>query len=210
MTTDQILTLADPGNAAGPDLDLGAILRFKVLPEFLFDIRAATWRRKHTTITYSGTRTVDAPGDLDTVRRVMRADGESLAYIGEDESKVMAALLDSTPGTPAGYWIDSPGVATRHAILLDCAPAVATTYSLAYLSGIYWSQDAGSLELNPYIPATLQWGLVEGVKRELWRERAGVGDQRYMAAAGEYEMWKERALSFRDLGPVGNFFKSTR
>lgn len=209
MNTVEIISCADPGNSASPDLDLRMVLRYKVLPEFVFDVRAASWRRQHTTLSFSGTRSADAPDDLDSVRRIMLSDESSLDYIGEDESKVLIALLNSTPGTPTGYWIESPGAATRHKIMLDCVPANATTCSLAYLSGLYWAPDS-DIDLNPYIPATLQWALVEGLKRELWRERAGVGDQRYMSAAAEYEQWKDRAIRFRDLGPVGNFFKSTR
>lgn len=212
MTTDQIITLADPGNQAGPDLDLGLFLRHKILPEFLFDVRGSAWRRARATLTFTAVRTMDAPVDLDSVVEIMKADGTRLTYIGEDPLKVAAALLDTTPGTPIRYWVDSPGSDTthQHAIVLNCIPAAPVTYSLSYLKGINWSDTSTALSLDGIIPQRMQWALVEGVKRELWRERAGVGDQRFIAAAKEFEDWKARAGVLRELGPAGDLVKSVR
>lgn len=209
MDTDQIISFADPGNSASPDIDLRAVLQNKVIPEFLLDVRAASWRRKHATLSFSGTRSADAPGDLDSVLKIMAGDTAKLTYIGESDDKVMLALLDSTPDSPTGYWISAPGLASRLAINLNCVPSAPITYSLSYLPGLYWNSDS-ALNLDLYIPAPIQWTLVEGVKRELWRERAGVGDQRYVSAATEHEMWKQRALNYRDLAPTGDNFRCTR
>jgi hypothetical protein len=210
MNTDQIISMADPGGSASPDIDLRAVLKNMVIPEFLFDVRAASWRRRVATLSFSGTRSADAPDDLDSVLKIMAGDTAKLTYIGESDDKVMAALLDSAPASPTGYWIQAPGVATRYAIHLDCVPSAPITYSISYLPGLYWDEEQSALALDQYIPAPLQWTLVEGVKRELWRERAGVGDQRYVAAAAECERWKQRALNYRDLAPIGDNFRCTR
>lgn len=211
MTSEDTIRLANVGGIASPDLDLVELLRGKVLPEFLLDIRTPAWRRKAHTITLEvGTRRYDLPNDCDAVA-VIYADmaGQPLAYIGEDERKILAAET-ATAGTPCGYYVETPGAGARHGLVLDCPPDAAGTLYAMYSRAAWMEEDGPQVDLDQVMPRRFQWALVDGLKREIYLERFGQGDPKYQTAAQEFEKWKARAAMTREMGPVGDAVKSIR
>jgi hypothetical protein len=212
MTTDDVITQANVGGIAGPDLDLTALLRDKVLPEFLADVRTPAWRRKSATVTLAaGTRRYDLPNDFDVALAVYSSvDADPLEYIGEDPRKVLAAET-ATAGTVTGYLVETPAESgARHGLALSCPPDATGTLYLLYAKGGWMAEDGPVVDLDTVMPRRLHWALVEGLKREVYRERFGLGDARFQAAAAEFEAWKQRAANWREMGPAGAMVKTVR
>lgn len=210
MTTDEIINQANVGGLAGPDLDLSTILREKVLPEFLTDIRSLDWRRCMVDLPVAaGDRKADLPLNCEMVIEVYSdVNGDPLEYIGEDPRKVMAASSASV-GTPGGYLIEQPAESgARIGIALDCPTASALTLYCWYAQAVWLAEDGTNVDLDSRMPRRWHWALVEGLKREIYRERFGESDTRYSLAAREFEAWKARAAAKRESGPQGAFVKT--
>lgn len=211
MLSSQILVLADPSKQAAPSLDLAQVLVMKVLPEFLLAVGSASWRRPVVAFPIlPSVRTYDLPADCDTVRLLQRTQDDTLTCIGENPGLIAQSLMDTTPAAPSGYWTVMPGTSARMAVQLNSIPASGETLYLSYDRGVYWDPTAGDLDLDPYVPLNLQWGLVEGLKAVLYLERFGQDDGRYQVAAAQFEQWKMRGLEGREQGPVGDTFKYIR
>lgn len=210
MTSEEVILQANVGGIAGPDLNLPVILREKVLPEFLADVRTPSWRRKATTLTLvAGTRKYDLPGECEQVLEVYSDLGAMpLEYFGEDPRKVLAAEA-ATAGTVIGYAVEIPAESgARCGLALNCPPDASGTLYVWYARAVWLAEDGPVIDLDTRMPRRWQWALVEGLKREIYLERFGLGDARFQVAAAEFAEWKQRAAQHREAGPSGAYVKS--
>lgn len=193
MTVTEILTLADPGELATADLDLATALREKVIHEFLADIGYPSWARTFDTKTLvAGNRYVDITTEtFRQMRNVFIApnydEDDALLYIGDDDSKVLAAMANTVQQKPTAYYLGFTGSVFER-IYFD-SPAD-SNYTVAF---VYYKRiPSAASDLDPYIPADVQWPLVEGLRRYLYRERVGIEDRRFIDADQEYGRWISR------------------
>lgn len=197
MTTLQIETLADPGQLASADLDLKMVLRRKVIYELLYDLGYPSWSRTHDTKALAaGARYVDVTTNtFRQMRSVFIApyyeEQYGLTYIGDDDSKVLAAMATTATEKPTQYYLGFTGSRFERIYFNTIADA-AYTVAFVYYKRIPFVDDSSSLDLDPYIPADAQWPLVEGLRRYLYRERVGLEDRRYIEADQEYGRWIAR------------------
>lgn len=208
MTTAEIGGFANRGNVAR-DMDLATVLKYQVIPEFLQDVRVAAWRKRYMTVTTSaGVRAYSMTAAFAEMREVWREGYGPLEYIGADEQKVLKAESAAAQEAPSAYYIgQSPSSSTSaHQFLVLSAPPDGV-YSLrcCYLFRIPWGELASVVDLAPYIPEEYHWGLVEGVKREIYEDRFGLDDPRTVKAARAFEEWKQRALVNPELSKHGSF-----
>jgi len=210
MTTDQIVQLADPSNLASPELNLNALLRFKIIPDFLSAVRGVSWRRKWMSqnIT-SGVSTYDMPANLESIFAA-RLDGaaEPLPYIGEHTERIFSSMSGSTPRKPTGWWLELSSTSGLRVLHLDSSPDSNYTMRIGYLWGYQFQDDSSAVQLNTLMPERVQWGLVSGLKRELQLERFGQQDPRFVVADKEYEAAKAKAMLYREEGPGGATIKT--
>jgi hypothetical protein len=207
MTTADVETYANLGNVA-VGMNLQYILRYQIIPEFLEDVKYASWRKKYGTVTtVAGTRSYDLATDFHQMHR-LRLSGadEDLPYIGEDSTKVFAAEVATTQAEPTGWYLgrnpnsQDPPFAY---LSFDAPPDDAYVYQYQYYSRVVWTDQFTPVGLSQHIPEQYQWGLVEGLRREVYLNRVGVNDQRYIVAAQQFEVWKQRAISNTELAPAG-------
>lgn len=204
MTTTTIASAADTKGLSQPDMDLQVLLRRKVIPGFLADVGYAAWRKKYAGVAMLvNDRYVTIPNNnfwhLKTVA-FSGAENCPLTYIGDDETKVMIAeaTTSADANTPTGFYLilHTDG-AWR--IYFNVPTSAATTALICYDTLIYFADDSTQVDLEPFIPVQFHWVLVEGLKREIFYDRFGVGDDRWQAADMEYKMWVERAKESPDL-----------
>lgn len=213
MTTADIETIANKGTVAR-DLNVGQVLRRQIVPEFLLDVKACGWRKKWATIsTVAGTQNYALASDFGEMREVQIVGYEPLEYIGEDAEKVFAAKAATARARPTGYYLGrdpgSTGAAFKYLFLNAPADGVYTIrYNYFYI--IPFSDDVTSVDLVAWIPDEFHWGLVEGLKREVYEDRFGLGDPRAAKAAERFEKWKSRALNNTELAKHGDYYVSIR
>jgi hypothetical protein len=210
VTTDQIVTLADPSNLASPELNLNALLRFKIIPEFLSAVRGVSWRRKYTSQNISaGVSTYDMVANLESIFDArLDGDKEPLPYIGEHTQRIFASMSGSTPKKPTGWWLELNATSGLRVLHLDSSPDTSYVLRIAYLWGYQFQNDSDSVQLNTLMPERVQWALVSGLKRELQLERFGQQDPRFVVAAKEFEEAKTNARLYREEGPGGVTIKT--
>lgn len=198
MTTAQIEARSDPSGAATADIDLKVELRYNIIPEFLEDVGYPTWRRKHISKTLlAGASVVDVTDSTYTFSHMksvyLDIDFDTpLRYIGEDPTEVLRAKAATVANKPTAYYIESDGSAFQR-VGFNCPAIQQYTVWMTFDMHIKWPDDTSSVDLNIYIPQQFQWGLVSGLRRSIYRERFGIGDQRYQEAAAEFEKAKMRA-----------------
>jgi len=208
MTTADAINNANDANLAYPDIDLGTLLRDKILFELFEDVPLeVSWRRKSGTINIvQGTYDYALPADFDFFKELsLDPDNDLyLEYIGDQPDKMMASaanIANAFQQKPSGYYLyrvaDPTYGAVTH-ITFDSPPDAAyTARYLYFFSYKFLAQE--SVELDLYIPPQFQWGIVEGLQREIYRRRFGVGDARYQSAASEFERYKARAANRPEL-----------
>lgn len=212
MNVTELLALADPSGLAKPDLDLKAILAKKIAPEFLHDIRGVSWRRRFFTFTTEvGVQTYDMPSTFGTAlsARISGSD-VPLEYIGESDEKIVAALNSPSSGKPYSYWFALAGDDSNalQQLWFNCPADVASYTVQVWYKWIVPPDLPDDFGFDSYIPSWLQYGLVAGLKRELYVERYGLGDPRGPYYDTEFTSWKQRAGTQREIGPIGDTYKS--
>lgn len=199
MTTLDIETQADPGELAGADLNLKLVLRQKVVYEFMHDLGYPSWARGYETKPLAaGLRYVDMTAN--TFRQMRNvfispdfAEDNALEYVGDDDGKVLTAMATTSTQKPTAYYLGSTG-STFERIFFNAIADTAYTVGYVYYKRIPFSDNTSTLDLDPYIPEDVQWALVEGLRRYLYRERVGMEDRRYVEADQEYGRWISRLL----------------
>lgn len=204
MTTADIEQRADPTGVATADINLKLELRYNVIPEFLEDVGYVSWRRKHvskvlaaaanyvdvsdSTYSFAHMKQVFLASDFDT----------PLSYIGEDPMEVLRAKANTTAGKPTGYYLESDGDDFQR-VSFNCPAQQEYTVWMTLDLHIKFPDDTSSIDLDKYIPSQFQWGLVAGLRKTIYRERFGIGDERYQEADAEFEKWKARARKSSEL-----------
>jgi hypothetical protein len=213
MTANDAIALANAGGIAGPNLDLGAILKNKLLPEYLSAALMARWRRATTTLDLSpASRAYALPADCETVLMVWPGGTTDvpLPNIGEDSLKVLQAERGTTPaGSTCGYYVRIDAGAIR-TLYLDRLPSAAGTLWVEYRKTLVWAGPPSNVDLDLLIPVELQWGLVEGLRREIYSDRVGQGDQRFQTADAEWRRYLGMVSQSADLAPQGDYFVDAR
>jgi hypothetical protein len=213
MTTFEIESAANQGNIAR-DLNVGMILRMKIVPEFLFDVRVCAWRKKNASFsTAAGKRDYALASDMGELREVHRVGYGPLEYIGEDAEKVFAAESAEGNAAPTGYYLgrdpESSGGKFQHLFLNAPADAV-HTIRYTYLYRIPFADYVTPVDLSAWIPEQFHWALVEGVKREIFHDKFGINDPRTAQATAEFEGWKARANYNMETAKHGAYVVSAR
>lgn len=213
MTTFDIESVANKGNVAR-DMNVGMVLRYQIIPEFLQDVRMCAWRKKWATVTtVAGTRDYALASDFGEMREVQIVGYDPLEYIGEDAEKVFQAEAATTQGRPAGYYIGrdaDAAVGTFKHLYLDCPPDGVYTIRYNYLYTVPFVDDVTPVDLEAMIPLQFHWALVEGLKREIYEDRFGLSDPRAAKASDQFERWKDRAINNSELAKHGDFYISAR
>ncbi len=203
MTTAEIESMADPSSVAVADLNLKLELRHRVIPEFFEDVGYVAWRRRHTTKSLLANSTyVDVTDSTYTFAHVkeLYLSGywdKPLTYIGEDPIEVLKAKANTTVGRPSKFFLESSGTRFER-VSFDCPADQNYTVALTVDIHILWPDNTSSVDLSPYIPPQFQAALVDGLRRFVYRERSGIGDQRYQEAVNEFERWKVRASKSKE------------
>lgn len=216
MKTDEIEKLANRGNVATADFDVKLVLRTVVIPAFLDDCREAAWRKKVSTLSVTqSVQTVDLPDDFQKVLQISPGEGnrtlQYLRYIGEDPDAMLAAEACITPGSPTGYYITKrlpPGGTVGEdevwkRLKFDVIPATSFTAYYIYMLQPYFGGALATKAVNmdPYVPANLQAGLVHGLRAQILIDRYGEGDTRAKTEQEQRERYVSRALgSQKDFG----------
>lgn len=210
MTTAQIEARADPSSVATADLNLKLELRHNVVPDFMEDVGYVSWRRKHiskpltaaasyvdiidNTYSFSHMKSVYLEGHWDN----------PLSYIGEDPIEVLKAKANTVAGKPSSYYLESSGSAF-HRVGFNVPADLAYIVWMSFDLHVKWPDDTSSVDLDTYIPSQFQWALVCGLRKFVYRERFGIGDERYQEATAEYERWKSRAKKSPELARTNQF-----
>lgn len=216
MLTSEIETIANRGNLASPDMNIKLILKKKVIYDFLIDVGEVTWRKRNRALYFqAGVRFYDMVDDFLKMLVIYRpgasattpfADPPRLAYIGEDPRAVAIAEMTTELGTPSGYYIGARDVDGDNAdgemkrIYLNCPPIASETYSCVYLPYPVFRDEQEDVQMNRYIPEMLQYGLVSGLRAEVYLDRYGQGDKRYTEEQARFDAAKARAAAHHDLG----------
>ena len=204
MTTAEIESMADPSGVATADLNLKLELRHKVIPEFFEDVGYVVWRRRPVTKTLlANTQYVDLTDSTYTFSHIkelyLSTDfNNPLEYIGEDPVEVLKARTNTTPGKPSKFYLESSGTRLER-VSFDCPADQQYTVAATIDIHILWPDNTSSVDLSPYIPPQFHGGLVDGLRRYVYRERFGIGDERYQEAVSEFERWKARAAKSKEL-----------
>lgn len=203
MTTLQIETEADREGLATADLDIKYLLRHKIIHEFLQDVGYTSWVRRTLTQTLAaGLNYIDVPSR--TVRHIRHVSispdfERGLDYIGDDPYKMLTAEANTTASKPTAYYRKFDGTEFRR-ISFNAPADQAYTIGIIYHLNIPFADDTSSLQLDPYIPADCQWGLVLGLQREIARRRIGTGDNRFPIYDAEYQAWIARITENKEKG----------
>lgn len=120
------------------------------------------------------------------------------------------SFVQTVTGVPAAAW---------QAIKFQAPPDAVYSIAVVQLTFIPFVDDTTSVNLLPYIPEQLHWGLVCGLRAQIFFDRYGQGDPRYDRAMAEYGVpdnsdvgfsgWIGKARRQRELGRR-NYFVSVR
>lgn len=207
MTTTEIATYANPSElvVGASDINLQVLLRRKIVPKWEMDVGKVSWRQKQNTLSIiAGTQEYDLQANFfemaeDAPMFVGSDDVKhELKFIGDDPDAILRATAAAESAIPFGYWIiplsNSPKQMRR--LKLDCLPVAAGTLYYAYYSKIPFADNSTPVELDDHMPDVLQWGLVEGLKAEILRERFGINDPRYASTIEEYNAYVAMAIEY--------------
>lgn len=197
MTDQEICSLANKGEIATADFDIGKTFRTMVVPKFLLDVdlivgvvhwRRAVWNQAIT----SASRNYDLPDDWERFEKLKLKtaaglEDNPLSYIGEDDDAVLQAEASTTQAKPSSYYVVA-GDPKRWAIRLGQTPdAVYSVLGIYYRTVPFPAATEDGLDLDPYIPAQYQAAPVLLTRAQIFLDRYGFGDGRYTAAMSEYK-----------------------
>lgn len=210
MTTAQIESRAAPNGVALSDINIQIELRYCIIPEFLEDVGYTTWRRKHISKVLASTANyvdvTDATYTFSHMKEIfIQPDWNApLKYIGEDPVEVLKSKAETTAGKPTGYYIESDGNAVQRIGFNRPADQQYTVW-MTFDFHIKWTDDSSSRDLDIFIPQHFQYGLIEGLRRQIYHDRSGIEDPRYLKAAEEFEKWKARARKSPEMARTDHY-----
>lgn len=210
MTTSEIATLADPSNVALPGYPVQSVLRRKVIPEFFDRVGLVGWRRMTEVVTIAqDSRYVDISASFRELRAVYYGTNK-LTFIGDSDYKMAQALQVTTAAPPGSYWLEfnNPGVYNNNQVagplgprkLVLGAPADAA-YDLAVIGwrAPYFEDDTTDVNMNLYIPEQYLWGIVMGLRAEIYSDRNGIQDPTSMKATNDFNTYIMQAQALREV-----------
>lgn len=183
MKLSQIESQANRGHLAAGAFNIRSTLRFEVIPEFYRKVSDATWLRRNRLFKLvPPQREYDLPIDFRSMISVGNK-GAELKYIGEDPMLVTAAEMAVTASCPAGYYFvqDSENLLQK-AIRFSAEPDMEYSLPYVYRSRLVFHNDADDTELDEHIPPDYQQALIQGLRAEIYLDRFGQQDQRYVVA----------------------------
>ena len=220
MLTSEIAALADWEQHAGVAFPIQKTLRLKVIPAFLDEIGLVGWRRFTEVITIGpGDRYVVIPETVKTINAV-KVGARRLTYIGDNPDAIDSILAQtSRPAAPSVYWVEfyqklvmdtqdtPPSQPTDETIpgpngqrMLKFGTPSDNVYDLTVNAWQtpQFTDYASDVQLDSFIPREYQWGLIEGLRYEIYKFRIGVGDPRSINAKAEYDSYVVRARNHKD------------
>lgn len=209
MTSAEVISKANQGNIANPEMDLESTLFDEIIPELLADTGRTSWTLKHASASVtSGNRTFDLPDDCRRVERLsIGSDSYPIPYVGDSLSALLSSEAATVTGVPVSwYYTTSTTGRANGAVKLTAAIGETVTVNYSYR----WKLANGLVDLDQYIPNEWHAALIAGVKREIFLDRWGVGDKRVDAAAQKFDAWKSRIIDARDAEPIGQFVVNLR
>lgn len=210
MTTSEIASYADPSNVALPGFQVQAVLRRKVIPEFFDRVGLVGWRRMTEVVT---TQTGYREVDINSAFRELRAvyyNGKPLTFIGDSDYKMAQALAVTTASAPAQYWIEfnNPGQYNNNQVAGPIGPRkivlganADANYDLMVIGwrAPFFEDDVSVVNMNLYVPEQFVWGLVEGLRAEIYTDREGINDPTAQRAAANFQDYILRAQNLREV-----------
>lgn len=213
MTLTEVENLAAQSGAATPDYPLKAILRYKVIPEVLIDLGNVWWTRGAGSVTtVAGSRDYNLPVDFLRARIIgtpanytTSVPEDGLQYVGENEELTLSLEQATGQGAPTRYRIVI-GANGRRQIRFYPTPDAAYTFPFSYTKYLRVQNQEEDQDLAVLAPEPAHWIFVEGLRREIMRDRFGEGDARYAVADNEYRSWIRRLdrMDMRQPGPRGH------
>lgn len=215
MTTAEIELAANRGNLANADFVIGQVLRRQVIPQFLEDVGITSWRKAYKTITtVAGTQYYDLDSNFLSVHEAFRLPNQDdpLEYIGEDPRKVAFAEANTVQAAPTSYYIvlDGATPAKWRRLKFQAPPDAVYTIPVVENTYIPFADNTTAVDMMPYLPEQFHWGLVDGLRTQIYFDRFGQGDDRYVEAKASYMEWVGRAQAHRELARRGAYFNSVR
>lgn len=219
MTTSECEALANRDKAATASFNVGAVLRYKVIPEFYLRVRDASWLRKYSTLAITpNVRIYNVPLDCFQVRTIWAKrtgyylnDRDELRYIGDDPLRMAQAEMATVAGTPSAWYpvqresTDLEAPDTWKAIKLDCPPAEALTLPYQYMPFLRFEDTTTAVDLAKYLPEPLHFGLVHWLRAEILADRFGEGERGARKEMEQALTFVQLAKDFRELGPQGTY-----
>lgn len=202
MTSAEVLSKANSGNIASPEMDLESVLFDEIIPELLADTGRTSWTIKHTSASVTaGNRTFDLPSDCRRVERLsIGEDSYPVPYVGDSQEALLASEAATATGVAVSWYYTTSSTGKVHgAVKLTAAMGDDAVVNYSYR----WSLPNSAVDLGFYIPVEWHAALIAGVKREIYLDRWGVGDKRVDAAAQKFDAWKNRIIDARDAEPIG-------
>lgn len=218
MTTTQIANLADFEQHGGVNFPIQEILREKIIPDYFNDVGQVGWRKSTDIIPVGpGARIVTLPAAIGLIKNVF-CDGRRLVYIGDHEAAIEAALATKTPQQPSTYWVEysqkqvtdgvegaipelereEGPVGQRDLKLGAPVDAICELQVTGWIDPWFVNYTA-EVDMNAFMPRKLQFGLVEGLRYYIFRDRLGVGDPRSINARAEYDNYVQKGIDHRDV-----------
>ena len=209
MTSQQVIALANAGYIARGELDLDGLLRQKIAPELLEAGRDSLWRQMSFTLsldTYARKYpTLPEVGGIKAIKLV--GDTYPLPNVTGDPDRFALAVNGDDVAKPTAYIVtqEDGGIF----VTFNSTPDTTYTARIVAIKDLVFA-DPGPSDINfdALIPKYLQYGLVEGLKAEIHRDRYGTDDRGYLDAKAEFERYKAMAGTSSDAGPEGHVIKS--
>lgn len=213
MTIEEVVSQANRGDIASRDIDLLSVLKNKVIHDFFLGVGEVAWRRRHYTFTLSTTtRNYPQPADFMKLIEVYLLTTPALVSpnqrqkplrnITEDPLAIALANANTAAGKPAAYYLkqdEDPtnGTGKWNTIRFDRDADQPYTASSSY---VLYPYNIGQTEdLSRWIPDQFHWGLVEGLRAEIFGDRYGIGDDRYERCQQEFLRWQAKAAEHGEL-----------
>jgi hypothetical protein len=217
VTTAEIQALADFDNSAAPDYPIGTVLRQNVIPDFFDRVGHVSWRQWAEVVTFGpGDRYRDISPYFSTIESVWLVEPRrQLKYAGDSSFDMLMSAFDNPePAAPRQYFISSmqapiynPMAPTEAEIEGPVGPRRLTLHApcdAVYKVSVFgwqipWFADnSTAVNMDLFVPRQYQWGLVEGLRAEVFRERLGVENPKTVLATQGYLNVVERAKLYKN------------
>jgi hypothetical protein len=199
MTTAEIESLADRGNLANHDFNVGMVLREQIIPTFLLDVEREAgkpyWLRRQDSLSVVASAT---DRDYDLPAEFSRMDGDvlittdnlteypPLKYIGEDPDQVSRAESATGQTRPSGFYFVPGSTTGLLAVRFNTFPEAAYTVRYVYYIKVPFTDYTTKVDMRIYIPDQFHIALVHALRAAIMADRYGIRDGRAQDEQGRY------------------------